>query len=58
MFGLFNTVDSLASGDVLRWDDVLKLENSTVLFKMTMNARKAQFDNKYDEINRRKWQNS
>ncbi len=58
MFGLFNTVDSLANGDVLKWDDVLKLENSTVLFKMTMNARKAHFDNKYDEINKQKWQNS
>ena len=58
MFGLFNTVDSLASGDVLKWDDVLSLENSTVLFKMTMQARTAQFDKKYDEINRKKWQNS
>ena len=57
-FGLFNVVDSLAEGDVLKWDDVLKLENSTVMFKMTMKSEQAHFEKRYDEINKRKWQNS
>jgi hypothetical protein len=57
-FKLFNVVDSLAGGDVLKWDAVLKLDNSTVLFKMTMKAEQAHFEKRYDEINKSKWQHS
>ena len=53
-FGLFNIVDSLSGGNVLKWEEVLKLENSTVLFKMAMMAQKAQYEHRYNEIAKRK----
>ena len=34
--------------------EVLKLENSTVLFKMAMMAQKAQYEHRYNEIAKRK----
>jgi len=53
-FGLFNVVDSLANGNVLKWEEILKLENSTVLFKMAMVAQKAQYEHRYNEIAKKK----
>lgn len=40
-FGLFNVVDDLASGDVLKWEETLRLENATVMLAMQMRAQRA-----------------
>lgn len=43
-FGLFNVVDDLAGGDVLKWEGVLRLDNNTALVAMQMRAHRATID--------------
>jgi len=37
-------VDSLANGDVLKWEVVMALDNETVLLKQMMNADRATIE--------------
>lgn len=54
-YDIWTSIDELAGGDVLKWDSVLELNNSTLLMKYSLMADKAHIeanmrhaiDNKY-----------
>lgn len=49
-FGITNTIDSLAGGDVLKYDEVLKLDYNTVFVKLKRSKVEAEFQRKYSKI--------
>ena len=55
-FGVFNIVDALAQGDVLRWDAVLQIECATVLIKMKLDQERNKFEQRLQKVydNKRK----
>lgn len=42
-FGVFNTIDSLAGGDILKWGEVMKLVYNEVFLKLCMNKQQHIF---------------
>ena len=53
-YGVFNIIDQLAGGDVLKWDEVLKIECATVLIKLCMEADKKEFQRRLGEVLKKK----
>lgn len=55
-FGVFNVVDALAKGDVLKWDEVLQIECATVLIKMKLDQERNKFEQRLQKVydNKRK----
>jgi hypothetical protein len=53
-FGIMNTIDALAQGDVTKWDQVLEQPNSTIFLKRLMMAQERKYNNDYNEIMKRK----
>lgn len=49
-FGYINTVDSLAGGDVLKWNDVLNLPYEMVFLKQLRNKTQEAYSKKYQEL--------
>lgn len=45
-----NVVDSLAGGDVLKWENVLELSWATVQAKRQINLTKYKVDKRYGDI--------
>lgn len=52
--GALNVVDSLAGGDVLKWEAVKKLSYSTVFDKLRKNTLEGKIQKKYNKILRDK----
>lgn len=50
MLGDFNTIDEIAGGDVLKHDEVLMLDYSTIFLKLLKNNLTSRFEKKYSEI--------
>lgn len=48
-FGVLNVVDALAGGSALRWEEAMNLDNSTVLAKMQMDAKRATIESRMFE---------
>lgn len=49
-FGFYNAVNSLAGGDVLRWDSVMMLPYDQFFLKQYMNKVEAAYQKKYQEL--------
>ena len=49
-FGIMNTVDSLASGNILNYDKVLKIDYNTVFIKLKMLKFASQYKENYAKI--------
>lgn len=54
ILGDINTIDSLANGDVLKWNDIRQLPYSRVFDKMLKNTIEARINKKLIEINKLK----
>lgn len=48
-FGTLNTINQIAQGDALKWDQAMKLENSTVLVFHQMEAQRAWIESRMYE---------
>ncbi len=53
-FGVLTTIDSLAGGNVLKWQSILEERYSTVYTKMYMNKVRSEVEERYSEIMERK----
>lgn len=42
-FGVFNTIDSLAGGDVLKWGEIMKITYNDIFLKLCMNKQQHIF---------------
>ncbi|MBE9662014.1 hypothetical protein [Mucilaginibacter myungsuensis] len=49
-FKYINTINSLAGGDVTKWDTVLNLPYHTVLTKLLLNKTEAAYQKRYGEL--------
>jgi len=49
-FKYINTVNSLATGDITRWDDVLNMPYERILTKLLLNKAEAEYQQKYSEL--------
>jgi hypothetical protein len=49
-----NSIDTLAGGDVIKWNHVVRLPMQDVLIKMLMNQQQHQYEKKMAEIMERK----
>ena len=53
-FGVFKTMDALAGGDLLKYDEVLKQEYSTIVMKLQYDMEINQYQERLFEIKKRK----
>ena len=49
-FGLMLVVDNLASGDLLKYNTVLDLDNNMVLMKMQLESEKAMYQDRLRKV--------
>lgn len=49
-----NSIDALAGGDLIKWNQVVRLPMQDVLIKMLMNQQQYRYDRKLAEIQERK----
>ncbi len=49
-YGPVNTLETLAGGDVLRWEEVKGLSYDTVYIKQLLNKDRREFEKKYREL--------
>lgn len=49
-FGAFNSIDTLAGGDITKWSQVVMLPMSDVILKLMMNQQQYRYEKKYHEI--------
>lgn len=49
-FGIMNTVDSLAGGDILKYEKVLRMDYNTVFAKMFRNKLEGLYQENYRKI--------
>lgn len=49
-FGAFNSIDTLAGGDITKWGKVVMLPMSDVMLKLMMNQQQYRYQKKYNEI--------
>lgn len=56
-YGLFNIIDELAGGNILEWDRVSDLQNSTVLMKYAMMGDRSIIEKRMYEIQKSKNRN-
>lgn len=54
IFGEMNTIDQLAGGDILKWNEVMKLPYQDVFDKQMMMIKHSAFDKRYSEVLRNK----
>ena len=50
VFGVNNTIDALAGGDVLKYNDILRLDYNTIFVKLKRNKLESTFKNNYSKI--------
>ena len=49
-FKYINTVNSLAGGDITKWDAVLNMPYERVLTKLLLNKTEAEYQKRYSEL--------
>jgi hypothetical protein len=49
-FKYINTINSLAGGDITKWDTVMNMPYERVLTKLLLNKTEAEYQRKYREI--------
>lgn len=49
-FGVFNSIDSLAGGDITKWNQVVMLPMADVVLKLKINNQQSRYEKKYHEI--------
>jgi hypothetical protein len=49
-FTFYNTINTLAGGDLLKWDEVMNLPYEKVFLKRLMNKTDAEFQKKYQDL--------
>ena len=49
-FKYINTVNSLASGDITKWDTILAMPYERVLTKLLLNKTEAEYQRRYSEL--------
>jgi hypothetical protein len=49
-FGIMNTVNALANGDILKYDEVMKIDYNTVFIKLKMSKFERIFNENYSKI--------
>ena len=49
-FGYLNTVNSLASGNLLHWDAILLMPYTKVYTKLLLNKTEANYTKRYEEL--------
>lgn len=54
IFGVLNLLDSLANGDVLKWEEIEKLPYQTVFVKLKMDKEKNKIQREIAELQRKK----
>ena len=55
-FGVLNVINSLADGDITKWNDILKLPYTTVFTKLKMDKERAAINRDIQAIQKRKQQ--
>lgn len=56
-FGVLNTIDSLANGDLLKWDEIEKLPYLTVFTKLKMDKEKNKIQKEVSELQKKRLKN-
>lgn len=56
-FGVLNTIDSLANGDILKWEHIQKLPYLTVLSKLIMDNLKNKIQKEISELQKKQLKN-
>lgn len=56
-FGVLNTIDSLANGDILKWEQIQKLPYLTVLSKLIMDNLKNKIQKEISELQKKQLKN-
>jgi hypothetical protein len=51
-FKYINTINSLAGGDITKWDTILNMPYERVLTKLLLNKTEAEYQKKYMELGR------
>ena len=49
-FKYINTINSLASGDITKWDAILNMPYERVLTKLLLNKTEAEYQKRYSEL--------
>ncbi len=49
-FKYINTVNSLAGGDITKWDDILNMPYDRILTKLLLNKTEAEYRRRYSEL--------
>ena len=49
-FKYINTVNSLAGGDITKWDSILNMPYERVLTKLLLNKTEAEYQKRYSEL--------
>ncbi|MDN3582762.1 hypothetical protein [Mucilaginibacter flavus] len=49
-FKYINTINSLAGGDITKWDTILNMPYERVLTKLLLNKTEAEYQKKYMEM--------
>jgi hypothetical protein len=49
-FKYINTINSLAGGDITKWNEVLNMPYERVLTKLLLNKAEAEYQKKYSEL--------
>lgn len=53
-FGIFNTIDALAGGNILHWGAIMKLSYNDVFLKLCMNKQSVVFQQNLRELSKTK----
>lgn len=56
-FGVINTIDSLANGDLTKWDDIQKMQYSVVFTKLKMDKEKNKIQKEISELQKKRLKN-
>jgi hypothetical protein len=49
-FKYINTVNSLAGGDITKWNDILAMPYERILTKLLLNKTEAEYQKRYSEM--------
>lgn len=52
-FKHFKTIDGLAGGDVLKYEDILQTEYRTIFMKLYYDKEKSDYEDRYNDVLRR-----
>jgi hypothetical protein len=49
-FKYINTINSLAGGDIAKWNDILAMPYERILTKLLLNKTEAEYQKRYSEM--------